>query len=72
MSNLMKAIDLKCRPIMRIHYVFHSRQYNFYFFRLLHKWYFCYSILKQKKLLLNFTEDNRPFTSTKPLDLCQK
>ena len=32
MTNLVKAIDLRCFPIMQIHYVFHGRQLNFYFF----------------------------------------
>ena len=29
MTNLVKAIDLRCPPIMQIHYVFHGRQLNF-------------------------------------------
>ena len=32
MTNLVKAIDLRCFPIMQIHYVFRGRQLNFYFF----------------------------------------
>ena len=32
MTNLVKAIDLRCPPIMQINYAFHSRH-----FRLLHK-----------------------------------
>ena len=30
MTNLVKAIDLRCPPIMQIHYVFHGRQLNFF------------------------------------------
>ena len=41
MTNLVKASDFRCLPIMQIHYVFHGRELNFYFFHLLHKWYFC-------------------------------
>ena len=29
MTNLVKAIDLRCPPIMQIHYAFHGRQLNF-------------------------------------------
>ena len=32
MTNLLKAIDLRCLSIMQIHYVFHGRQLNFNFF----------------------------------------
>ena len=32
MTNLVKAIDLRCPPIMQIHYVFHGRQLIFNFF----------------------------------------
>ena len=28
-TNLVKAIDLRCPPIMQLHYVFHGRQLNF-------------------------------------------
>ena len=28
-TNLVKAIDLRCPPIIQIHYVFHGRQLNF-------------------------------------------
>ena len=54
MTNLVKAIDLRCLSIMQIHYVFHGRQLNFQFFRLLHKWYIsvklnktCYKALQK-------------------------
>ena len=29
MTNLVKALDLRCPPIMQIYYVFHRRQLNF-------------------------------------------